>query len=352
MDFYASLTINHCHLKRLCGIWVQHYPDNQFPFRCAMISPLFAPQSVLREIYRHRKQCSVMFDSGGFHVQQGRIALSAATRQLQIVYRENDWADRFVLPDSPIISLDSDMVIRYKLNSTRRQYRNFPIRFSDAFRRKLLPVIHGTTPKEIFQSVKAAETVGSKSLGFGGFSTSGPNGGVNSFSAETLRLLVLFSTLCKERGLSSHAFGIGGPAAIVVLRHAFIKTFDSAGWIRTAAYGNVYLPYVGALNITGAAASRRYFSKQEFLQLSRASAHSCPFCSDYRLLARSWPHRALHNYCTIMHAAQQSNTAAPLQDLAQLRLFNPRFARYLEFVLAERSRLRHLRANRASVAAY
>jgi hypothetical protein len=351
MEFYPSLTINRCHLERLCEIWSAKQTGNVFPFPCAIVSPLFARNGILERLYTQREQCKVIFDSGGFHIQQGRLDLPSASRRLQTAYNENGWADRFALPDAPITSLDSRCVIRQKLASTRQQYGMFPVGLSSAFRPKLLPVVHATTAQEVRRNAGAARNVGSKSLGFGGFATSGPNSGVNSFTPQSLRLLIQFAALCEEWKLDSHVFGIGGPAGIVVLHHIPVTTFDSAGWIRTAAYGNVYLPFLGAVNITGGAVSRRSVTRREFRRLCRACGHVCAFCADAALLMRSWPHRALHNYCTIADTARELDKIPPEHALERLRAFNPRFAGYLELVFAERSRLLQTRASRGSAAA-
>jgi hypothetical protein len=339
MDFYASLTINRCHLESLCELWGTLCGDSVFPFHNVIVSPLFARNGILLRLYQHRKQCSVIFDSGGFHIQQGRIGLRLASRRLRRVYRENDWAERFALPDAPITSLDSRETVRRKLESTRRQYRTFPVAFPNAMRPRLLPVVHGTNPEELRRSMHAARRVGSTSLGFGGFSTSGPNAGVNSCTPEGLRLLVQFAALCVKWKLAAHVFGIGGPPALVLLQYARVQSFDSAGWIRTAAYGNVYLPYLGAVNITGAADSRRYVTRRELGQLRKLTQHVCPFCVDMALLVRSWRHRALHNYYTVEQTAQALNQTSTRQALEKLRRFNPRFAVYLELLIEEHARL-------------
>lgn len=338
MDFYASLTINRCHLERLCEIWASRSGENGFPFECAIVSPLFARNGILPRLHHHRKQCKVIFDSGGFFSQQGRVDWRSMSLRLRNLYLQNGWANRLVLPDAPITSFDSHSAVRRKLTWTRKQYEVFPLALPASLRTKLLPVIHGMTPGQVQRSAQAARLVGSKSLGFGSFQTSGPNAGVNSFTPRTLRLLVQFAQLCAKWRLGAHVFGIGGPAAIPVLHYAGAKSFDSAGWIRTAAYGNVQLPYLGAVNITGATASRRVVTRREFNRLRSTTGHICPFCVDEVLLKRSWRHRALHNYCTVKVLARSLKETSASEALARLRKFNPRFATYLEIVLQERAR--------------
>jgi hypothetical protein len=352
MDFYASLTINRCHFDRLCEMWTSRGCGTTFPFAHAIVSPLFARRGILERLHEQRGNCKVMFDSGGFHIQQDRIGLSSASHRLGCVYREHGWADRFVLPDVPLTSQDSRAVAKRKLDSTRRQYSTFPATLPDSVRKKLLPVVHGTTVDEVRLSAYAARNVGSVSLGFGGFSTSGPNAGVNSFTQKNVHLLTQFAALCSRWGIKSHVFGIGGPSAIAVLRYVPIDSFDSAGWIRTAAYGNAYLPYIGALNITGTARSRRCVTKHEFALLRKATGHMCPFCADESLIVDSWRDRALHNYCTISQATRELEKIKAEDALEELRRFNPRFARYLQLVIEERSRPAANRTNLGGAGAY
>ena len=337
LDFYVSLTINRCHLESLCELWGDENGNDDFPFHHAIVSPLFARNGILSALRRQRRRCRVILDSGGFHVQQGRIELRSASRLLRRAYALHSWADRFALPDSPLTSMDSRETANRKLSSTRRQYRIFPAAFPNAFRRKLLPVVHGTTREQICRNALAARRVGSQTLGFGGFSTSGPNSGVNSCTQYSLRLLAQFTAVCADWKMGAHVFGIGGPSAVVVLHFARVKSFDSAGWIRTAAYGNVYLPYVGALNVTGAAASRRFVTLREFNKLREATGHMCPFCRDSALLVRSWRHRALHNYCTIDQLVYSLKKTHAVHALRRLYTFNRRFASYLELILREQS---------------
>jgi hypothetical protein len=344
VDFYPSLTINRCHFDRLCELWYKQFPGAGFPFRHAIVSPLVARNGILQRLHHYREHCKIIFDSGGFHVQQGRLPLRSASFRLKLAYEQHTWAHRFTLPDAPITSLDSREAVGRKLSSTRNQYIQFPKRLPDSFRRRFLPVVHGTTLVELRRSAIAARLVGSDSLGFGGFSTSGPNSGVNSFTNQTLPLLLEFAALCKEWGLDSHVFGIGGPASIAVLHYIPVSTFDSAGWIRTAAYGNVYLPYMGALNITGASSSRRYVTRKQFRRLLNETRHQCAFCDDLKLLTDSWKHRALHNYCTATDAVRELRDMPAEETLEKLRSFNMRFAAYLRLVL-DTQLPRHLKAS-------
>lgn len=338
MDFYASLTINRCHFDCLCEIWAHETGDLRFPFRAGILSPLVARNGILERLRHRRAECKVMFDSGGFHVQQGRLQVHRIGMRLRRLYEENSWAERFALPDVPITSMDSPGIVKRKLTSTLQQYRSFPKHFADSMKQRLLPVVHGTTAAELYRSLRAARAVGSTSIGFGAFSTSGPNAGVNSLTAYGLRLLIQFASLCAKWHRKTHVFGIGGPTAVALLRHLAIDSFDSAGWIRTAAYGNVYLPYVGAVNITGVAESRRSLTMLEFTRLKRATGHRCPFCEDRKQLVRSWRHRALHNYCTVLQLANDTSETAQ-STLERLLEFNPRFASYLQLILHDRSTL-------------
>jgi hypothetical protein len=68
--------------------------------------------------------------------------------------------------------------------------------------------------------------------------------------------------------------------------------------MRTAGFGNVYLPFKGRRNVTHGASSVTCgvgLSASEFYRLAEETGHSCPFCADYRRLQQDRHVRMLHN---------------------------------------------------------
>src|SRR5439155_15857379 len=87
-----------------------------------------------------------------------------------------------------------------------------------------------------------------------------------------------------------------GPAQIVLRCYEFETKSPEDNYIRTAAFGNVYLPFLGAVNVTGTAKSRRSIGEREFGRLASAVDHQCAFFRNFVRLQKSWHYRALHNY--------------------------------------------------------
>jgi hypothetical protein len=84
------------------------------PFGRQIVTPLFAPKAVLRALRAWREGIppvdgaippvrSVIFDSGGYQVQTGRLSFGELVERLLPYYRENAWADFLVLPDHATI---------------------------------------------------------------------------------------------------------------------------------------------------------------------------------------------------------------------------------------------------------
>jgi queuine/archaeosine tRNA-ribosyltransferase len=102
--------------------------------------------------------------------------------------------------------------------------------------------------------------------------------------------------LRSEIGL--HLFGVGSPNLVGRFAQYGASSFDSSGWMRTAGYGNVYLPFKGRRNVTHGASSVSCgagLSASEFYRLAEETDHSCPFCSDYRRLQTNRYVRMWHN---------------------------------------------------------
>ncbi len=328
MEFFASLTINRCHIDKLCSI-SERVSGRTFPFSHVLVSPLVLRRGILPIIYKHRHQCTVMFDSGGFHIQQRLLNIKDASMRLATFYKTHEWADLYVIPDVPLTCRDSARQIRQKLRVTTEAGSKFAEGVPQKIRSKLLPVVHGTTSAHIQRSVSAALKLNPRCLGFGSFGTSGARSGVNCLTKKSLSTLQVFSRLCTRHHVRSHAFGVGGPASMCVLRYVPIDSFDTAGWVRAAAYGHIYLPFVGAVNITGKSRSHRYMSKAEYRRTAASTLHRCEYCSDHSLLQDSWYYRALHNYIVLAELSHRLTMMHISETIKHLMRYNPRYASYL-----------------------
>ena len=335
VKFFASLTINRCHVIKLCSLWA-HATGRPFPFSHVLVSPLVLRNGVLAMLYKYRRYSTVMFDSGGFHIQQNVLRMQYAFKQLASFYRTHDWADIYVLPDYPLTSTDSIRQMAYKLRVTTRGYKSFASRLPPAFCSKLLPVVHGLTSRQVKRSTAEALKLRPRQLGFGSFGTSGTRSSVNFLTSESISMLSFFAELCKVNRVSSHVFGVGGPASICVLRYIPIDSFDTAGWIRAAAYGHVYVPFMGGVNVTGKGTSHRYMSRRELKRVLGQTEHHCQFCSDDALLRESWHYRALHNFAVLFELNRRLSKMHATDALKRLMVYNRRYGRYLATVLDEK----------------
>jgi queuine/archaeosine tRNA-ribosyltransferase len=240
-----------------------------------------------------------MFDSGGYQVQMGKIAYEELFDRLQRFYEENRWADWYVLPDHVPGSTDSDEEVEFKVQETIDFARLFLHRLPD-LKPRALGVVHGRTPDQIRRCVEAYARMGIRYVGFGSFGTSGPNGAVNLVSSRSLSLLCLAQTIAREYDLRLHIFGIGSPGYLVRLADAGItpSSFDSAGWWKAGAFGNIFFPEGPQLHIT--AMPTWETTTQGVLRAKKQSHHQCAFCAKVEELRRSRMARIMHNLSALM----------------------------------------------------
>src|SRR5690554_2724734 len=120
MNFVASITRRASEIKKIRELWHQS-GDNRNPLERVLITPLFTPKSSIKLIRSLRESGEireVIFDSGGYYVQTGRISYEEMYQQLLVFYRDNQWADYFVLPDYVPLSSDDPEEVWYKVHTT------------------------------------------------------------------------------------------------------------------------------------------------------------------------------------------------------------------------------------------
>jgi hypothetical protein len=97
---------------------------------------------------------------------------------------------------------------------------------------------------------------------------------------------------------SLHLFGVSSPALMAKFPRFLATSFDSSGWMRTAGYGNVYLPFQSRRNVTHGASALSCgagLSAAAFYTACAESGHECPFCRDFDRIRRDRYARMLHN---------------------------------------------------------
>ena len=305
MNFYLPLTISFKELRRIYKLWKKS-KDPRNAFANVIVSPLSAPRTTLEYIRQLRDAGEIknlMFDSGGYQVQTGKMRFEDLLRNLHDFYRKHRWADWYVLPDYPPSLGDSD--VEFKVQKTIEAVKGFmyvvPVE-------KAIAVIHGRTEEQIARCVKTYVELGIQYVGFGSFSTSGRKGEVNFISQQSLELLKYAYSLAKEHNLKFHIFGIGAPSYLKVLAEKGIipTSFDSTGWMKAGAFQQIYLSFS---IIRFSDLKKETLSKIE----EQRNGHVCLFCQDLRELYWSRIVRIMHNLAYMLDCVES------IKDLTKIK---------------------------------
>lgn len=304
MEFVASATLKRGDWRGLLARWKQDGIGDD-PFRSIILTPLpgLSERSTVAFVREHLVGRSrIWFDSGGYFVQQGEIVYEELYRRLLVWYRENTWADVYVLPDYVPSSNLSAEEVEARIRATIAVARLFSADLPPPIRRRALPVVQGHSREQIRACVEVYVDLGYSTIGFGSFDTSGAGSDINLLTRRALDNLVFVQELAVRNGLRTHAFGIGTPALIPTLHRLGIASFDSSCWIRTAGFGNVLLPFLGRRNVShgmlreiGGSA----YDAVTFASLKELTGHDCPFCTSFDRLQRDRLDQALHNLLVI-----------------------------------------------------
>jgi len=301
LQFFITLTNSAGKIRRVVELWDES-GDPRNPFQRIIFTPLFSFSPTIAEIRRLKEERGsvIMFDSGGYQVQMGKVTYEELFDRLYRFYEKNRWADWYVLPDHVPNSTDSNKEVGFKVQETIDFARLFLHRMPDELQPRVLGVAHGRTPDQIRRCIEAYAEMGVRYVGFGSFGTSGPNGAVNLVSRRSLSLLHLAETLAREYDLRLHIFGIGSPGYLVRLADAGImpSSFDSAGWWKAGAFGNIFFPEGRQLHIT--AMPTWETTTQGMLRAKKQSNHECTFCTDVEELRRSRIARIMHNLSALV----------------------------------------------------
>jgi len=295
-NFFLTLTHNASEIRQILRLW-RDSADPRNPFAQVIFTPLFSRPSAINLIRQMKEEQGsvIMFDSGGYQVQMGKASYEELFDRLLRFYRENSWADWYVLPDHVPCSTDSEREVEFKVRDSIDFARLFIRMMPDDFVAKAIGVVHGRTADQVRRCIDAYAEMGIRYVGFGSFGTSGPNGTINLISQRSLRLLRLVQTHAHEHGMRVHIFGIGSPSHLIRLAEANITpaSLDSAGWWKAGGFGNIFFPGGHQLHVTAVSTIETTLSGLE--RQRRRSMHECPFCEDLKLLRRNRMNRVLHN---------------------------------------------------------
>lgn len=240
----------------------------------------------------------VMFDSGGYAVQTGRLDYFDMYSRLLELYRRERWAALYTLPDNVPTSLDSDDVVEAKVQQTVECSEMFYREMPTALRERALPVAHGRTLAQVEFCLDRYARLGVRHVGFGSFGTAGKDSSMNIATNEAVANARRLATLARARGLTTHLFGVGTPAILPWIARTGATSLDSANWARSAGFGQVFLPLTRGFNISHRSTTwtvQRGLSREQFERLRAVSGHACPYCACFETLQSSREARAGHN---------------------------------------------------------
>lgn len=340
MKFYASMTMSRSLGRKLLAEWNTVSGEvRENSFRNAICTPLVLHKGDLefiRELKHKGRIDNLAFDSGGFYVQQDKMSYFEVYGKLLDFYKENQWADLYVLPDHVPNSSDTSEDINKKVQDTISFSKNFFFDLPGGLQEKALPVVQGQSKSQIKLCVENfLEDLQSEYLGFGTFGTSGPNGSVNMLSFSVIENIKYLRALSQEYSFHVHFFGIGGPATAPILHALGAHSCDGSSWQRAAAYGDIYFPFTGTYNITNRRMlkSTRFMNEKVFRRVKDDTDHSCPFCKSYQELRSSKCLRMLHNLSSLLETLSRLEDLEEEKILTMLKKYSSRsFVHYREAI--------------------
>ena len=265
----------------------------------------------------------VIFDSGGFFVQQGKVTYDELFPRLLDYYARNDWADAYVLPDYVPTSRNTAAEVEERVHVTAAEGVKFHRRLPRDLQQRSLGVLQGHLAAHLKFCLEAYRAAEIPNLGFGSFDTGGVNAEINLFTSQAAQRLAVLRDLLIEpylRGIadsipSFHLFGVSSPALLRRFPRFLATSFDSSGWMRTAGYGNVYLPFQSRRNVTHGASALSCglgLTAAEFYAGCAETGHLCPFCRDFDRIRRDRYARMLHNALVFREMTERLNEDAGL----------------------------------------
>jgi queuine/archaeosine tRNA-ribosyltransferase len=302
MKFVASLTMNASDLRQAIQLW-DASGDPRNPFADVLVSPLFTRPSTLRivrEELKEKRGSQVYFDSGGYYVQQGRLTYEELYGLLMDYYRQNRWADWYVLPDWVPTSQDDSQTVEHKVRATITVSKLFYDELPDGLKERALPVVQAHTKAQVIACMEAYNQFAVGPIGFGSFGTSGATNGVNTVTGQSVEMLRSLVELAKRGAFEIHLFGVSTPPILYLFQQLEVSSFDSMAWMKAAGFGNVFLPLVRGYMATYRVAGRTHTYRERFERLKAMTGHRCPFCEDFSALTTNRMYRIMHNLASVL----------------------------------------------------
>jgi hypothetical protein len=281
------------------------------PLKHILVTPQFMSQESMCLIRKMSEENhTVMFDSGGYYVQTGRVSYDDLFYPLLNIYHSNKWAETYVLPDYVPTSQDDRETVQFKVEATARTSELFYDCLDDELKARAMPVVHGHTIRQIDLCLDTYIRMGVKKIGFGSFGTMGAKKEVNVATQNAVELARYVIHVAHQYGIKVHIFGLGVPAIVAMLKGIGADSFDSSSWLKSAGFGQVFMPFMRSYNITYKSTISELqlgITERDFEQLRIITDHRCAMCDDLEKLRRHKMHRAAHNLITVAESVERIN---------------------------------------------
>ncbi len=312
LDFYTSMTVCISDIRKMTALLRE--ADQLAPALSHILTtPLFMNPTALAMLRELRTEVGgqIAFDSAGYYVQVGKIGYDELYYKLLTCYRANPWADRYVLPDNVPCSQDSPDLVWQKVRQTVEMSCIFYQEMPRELRAKCVPVVHGHTAEQIEYCLERYLALGDiAALGFGSFSTNGKGNGSNSASNQSNSSVGRIVQAARQRGLGVHLFGLGVPAMVGLIDALEAESFDSASWLKSAGFGQVFLPFTRSYNVSHRTTKKNFHravSWEDFTAMRERTRHECYFCADRDQLSDKKMYRAMHNLLVVSESVKAVN---------------------------------------------
>lgn len=337
LRFVASMTVCSSDIRKIRQ-HVELAQPSVDPLRNILITPLFVERGSV-ELARQMAEEGrhVMFDSGGYYVQLDRLKYEELYMPLLKAYRENRWASVYTLPDHVPTSQDTPEIVDLKVKNTIRFSTLFFEEMPDELKPRAMPVVQGHTYKQIDACLSAYMRLGIKRIGFGSFGTQGQNNEVNVATKSAVEIARYVIDVAHDNGMQVHLFGLGTPSLVAMIKGIRADSFDSATWLKAAGFGQVFLPFMRAYNISyrnNVSELQKGITFEQFMEWKVLTGHRCHLCENLSNLNVHKMYRAAHNLIVMAETVAMVNSGNRAHIQAIYKAGSPKyrgaFERWLE----------------------
>jgi len=310
LRFVASMTACTSDIRKIKA-HLQLANPSVDPLQHILVTPRFMNQESMCLIRRLSEEGrTVTFDSGGYYVQTGRLSYEDLFYPLLETYHNHRWAETYVLPDHVPTSQDDKDTVQFKVETTARTSALFYDCLADELKPRAMPVVHGQTIRQIDLCLETYIGMGAKKIGFGSFGTMGAKKEVNVATQNAVELARYVIHVAHQHSIKVHIFGLGVPAIVAMLKGIGADSFDSSSWLKSAGFGQVFMPFMRSHNITYKSVTSELqlgITERDFEQLKITTNHHCAMCDDLEKLRNHKMYRAIHNLITIAESVERVN---------------------------------------------